>query len=191
MDRAGSDPAEATRDAGAVGRPAASGAKRLRVACLVLGLLMPLVGASLVLVNSLLAEYRSKRVVAQQCEQLRRIGIGLLIYASEFDGALPPTLALLAERGDVDAADLRVPDVHKRNRVNEVGYIPGLTTADAGDLMIAYADNSFYNGGKVPVLQLDGTVRFVDAESFGRAMGRSFAAPWQRAGRAASLPTRR
>lgn len=139
------------------------------------------------LIAPALRDYRAARLLAQQCEQLRRIGIGLLIYASEFDGALPPTLVMLAERGDVPAADLVLAKAHTGNRVCDFSYVSGLTTTDAPNLVVACFGGAFREGDSTAALLLEGTVRMLETRPLVDELARSLTVVALRTNRAAAV----
>lgn len=127
------------------------------------------VGLAGVGVGVALPAVASARSAAEQTvalSELRQIGIGCAIYAAEHEGALPPDLDQLFEKGYLVEGKLRTS-------LDSVRYIAGHQTRGSGfdpNLVVAYRAG---NRGDVQVLFLDGRVQPMPQSQFDSMLERT------------------
>ncbi len=103
---------------------------------------------------------------------LRGIGQGLKVYASDYADAYPPTLRTLIDDGVVTAWQLISPVSGHATPACDYYYVTGLTLNDPAMWIVAYGDPAYLKGAGANVLYVDGHVAFVKEPQFSQDLAR-------------------
>ena len=109
---------------------------------------------------------------------LRQIGQGMVLYANDHQGKLPPDLATLLKQPDFKREAFQSPfGEGKAESDYKYFYVEGLTNAVPPDILLAYDAAELEKGDGANVLYGDGRVEWLDAEVVAAAIQK--AAKWR------------
>jgi prepilin-type processing-associated H-X9-DG protein len=138
------------------------------------GPLGPLTGAGLLALATLegRADAGASRTPEADAANLARIGVGLQLYATDFD-RFPTALSELHDEYVGSLEHFNAPGGKREVRAEEdidtksdYAYVPGLRPTDLSDMILVYSKEYVHGGRGRNVLFLDGRVHFLPEAGF-------------------------
>lgn len=131
------------------------------------GMMIPL-GLSIGLPS--LAHARQAARGAVSATNLKSIGLGLHMYASEHGGKFPPDLQTLVKAGTINPTMLLSPFEHNKSRTCSYIYVKGHTDKSNASAVLAYERPENSDHQQTWVLFLDGHVERMSMRAFEEAL---------------------
>jgi prepilin-type processing-associated H-X9-DG protein len=122
------------------------------------------IGAAVLMPAMAKAKEKAKDVTS--INNLRQIGMAMMMYADKSKGAYPKELADLVKDGGLSPKALECNRKPKGFAGPDYIYVAGLTSKAPATTVLAYENPGFCNNGKLNVLYGDGHVEMVDKTRF-------------------------